>query len=117
MQTSTNTRLLESAHKLLALRNEQEANFSHYLDLFSSLFTEGFYVIDVKTKQLCYATPGGSILSGLSAEEIIGKEYHKMVYPTDLETVEKIYSAILSYCRNIDRERDNIDFFCCTFKM
>lgn len=90
------------------------------LDMFSSIVTESFYILDIPQKRFCYVKPDDFFLCGFSAEDALEEGYDfysKIIYPEDLLLWTDIHEAILHYTRNSEESRDEIDYFSCAFRL
>jgi len=97
-----------------------DSTFFQHLDLLSSIATESFYVIDVTANRFCYISQNNHFLCGHFVEKafIVGDGVWKeIVYPDDLQLWGKIRKAVLSFLKDFDNERDEIDHFSCTFRL
>ena len=91
-----------------------------HLDLFSSIATESFYMVDVQQQRFCYIQPHTSFLCDYAAEEALNLGYDfypKIVHPDDLPTWKKMHKAILRYLDDDAEKRDEVDYFSCTFRL
>jgi len=116
---SVTTRFFEFAHEALAVHDEADYNFLHYLDMFSPVSTESFYVIDLRRRQFCYVSPRASFLCGYDAEvalELGYEFYSQIIHPKDLPLVANMHKAALRYLSNIG-VAEWIDYFSCTFRL
>ena len=114
------TRFFEYAQEALAISEYEDSVFFRHFDLFSSIATESFYVINVITNRFCYVSPNDLFLCGHSVEEALqlGNDfYKKIVYPDDLLLWEKMRKAVLRYLKDSNDNWDKVDYFCCTFRL
>ncbi|WP_286845122.1 LuxR C-terminal-related transcriptional regulator [Proteiniphilum sp. UBA5346] len=102
------------------LFNVKESALIQYCDMFSSITTESFYVLDIPRKQFCYLNPDDYFICSFFVEDALGHGYdfyNKIVYPEDLALWKEMYNAVLRYIRYSDEKRDEIDYFSCTFRL
>ena len=117
---SITTHFFEFAHEMLAVHDETDSNFMHYIDMFSTINTESFYVIDIHKREFCYISPNASFLCGYTIDEALrlGYDFYpKIVHPADLQSVIKSHKAILRHLSAIGEKRDEIDYFSHTFRL
>lgn len=91
-----------------------------YCELFSSLTTDSFYVLDIPQKQFDYIKPHDLFLCGYPVEEAVANGwnfYQRIVYPEDLTLCAEMFAAILSYLTDREDQREEIDYFSCTFRL
>lgn len=94
--------------------------FIQHLDIFSSIFKESLYVWDIVQKQFCYIKPDDLFLCGFSTEEALKEGsnfYSKIIYPDDLCLWTTMQNAVLSYLKDSNKKRNDIDYFSCTIRM
>ncbi len=102
------------------LQNKQDSGLIRYFDLFSSIATESFYVLDLLQKQFCYVKTDNLFLSGFSLEEALNQGidfYAKIIYHKDLSSWTEMRKAVLRYLKDFENELHNIDFFSCKFRL
>jgi DNA-binding CsgD family transcriptional regulator len=110
----------ESAQEEATVSGKQTSVPVRYFDVFSSIATESFYVLDVPRKQFCYVKPDDLFLCGFSAGEALREGYDfysKIVYLEDLSLWTDMRKAVLRYIKNFEEKRDEIDYFSCTFRL
>jgi len=110
----------ELAHEALTDHDEAGSIFVHYLDMFSSIATESFYVIDLQERKFCYVSPNSSFLCGYTVEEalMLGYDFFsKIVHPEDLPSAQSTHKAILRYLSAIGEQRDEINYFSLSFRL
>ena len=93
---------------------------SFWIDMFSSIVTDSFYMIDVAESRICFIQPDDPFLCGYAAEDAsrLGYDfYKKIVYSDDLPLWEKMLTAVFSYLNSFEAKRDEADFFSCTFRL
>lgn len=83
-----------------------------YLDWLSSVITENFYVVDLLQKKICYTNTNGFLLSGLERDFL-----SKSIYVNDLSLWKAMFRIILQYLEVVGDERNEINYFSCTFRM
>jgi DNA-binding CsgD family transcriptional regulator len=91
-----------------------------YFDLFSSIATESFHVLDILQKQFYYVKPDDLFLCGYSAEEALKQGYDfysKIIYPKDLSLWTDMRKAVLRYFEDFEEKRNEIDYFSCTLRL
>lgn len=90
-----------------------------YCDLFSTIATESFYILDVEQKHCCNIKSDSFICSFFAEDALIqGYDlYSKIVYPADLCVWSDMFHAILRYIRCSDAQWNEIDHFSCTFRL
>jgi DNA-binding CsgD family transcriptional regulator len=111
-------RFLEYARKEPVVSGKHASALVRYFDMFSSIATESFYVLDVSQKQFCYIKPDDLFLCGFSVEEALREGYDfysRIVYPRDLALWTDMRKAVLRYLKGFEEEQDEIDYFSCTF--
>lgn len=89
-------------------------------DMFASIATECFYLLDLRQKQFCGIKSDELFLCGYSAEEArrLGCDFYpKIVYPKDLSLWTDMRKAVLHYLLDFEEKRDAIDYFSCTFRL
>jgi DNA-binding CsgD family transcriptional regulator len=103
-----------------AVLGERVSALVQCFDIFSSISTESFYVLDVPQKQFSYVKPDDFFLCGFSVEDALRKGYdfyQKIVYPEDLSLWIAMHEAVLQYLKDFEKKRDEIDCFSCTFRL
>jgi DNA-binding CsgD family transcriptional regulator len=101
-------------------KDEHISPLVRYFDMFASIATESFYVLDIPQKQFCYVKPDDLFLCGYSVEDAqrLGFDfYSEIVYPEDLSLWTDMRKAVLRYIKNFEEKRDGIDYFSCTFRL
>lgn len=110
----------EYAGRITDTANEQESAFIQYCKVFSSIITDSFYVLDVVQKQFCYIKPDDLFLCGHSVEEAttLGYDfYSQIIYPEDLPLWTNIVETVQQHLKDLEEDRDEIDYFSCTFRL
>lgn len=89
--------------------NEHVSDFIRCFDLFTSISTGAFYVLDVHQKQFCHIKSDDLFLCGFSVEEAFKLGYNfysKIIYAEDLSLWKDIYKSILHYFNNRIEKRN-----------
>ena len=97
-----------------------EFSFMQFLDLIPFSAIMNIYVIDVQSNNLCYVHLNYLFQCGYSANDALFLEedfYKKVVFPEDLQLLKKIREAILWFFKDCDEERNEVDYFSCTFRL
>lgn len=100
--------------------NEQESAFIQYCKIISSIITDSFYVLDIVQKQFCYIKPDNLFLCGHSVEEAMTQGYDfysQIIYPEDLPLWTNILETVQQHLKDLEEDRDEIDYFSCTFRL
>ncbi|MDR2919140.1 MAG: LuxR C-terminal-related transcriptional regulator [Tannerella sp.] len=110
----------EHALKEPIVSDEQTSTLNRYLDIFSHIAIESFYVLDIQQKQFCHIKPDDLFLCGFSIDDALKEGYgfySKIVYPEDLSLWTDIQNAILRYLKDFNEKQSDIDYFSCTFRL
>ena len=114
------TLFIEYKQEGLTLPEEQTSAFVRYFEMFSSITTDYFYVLDIRKKQFCYVKPNAFFLCDFSAKDVLSQGYDfysKIVHSEDLSLWTDMRNAVLQYFINFKEKRDEIDFFSCKFRL
>jgi DNA-binding CsgD family transcriptional regulator len=101
-------------------KDEHISPLVRYFDMFASIATESFYVLDIPQKQFCYVKPDDLFLCGYSVEDAQRLRYDfysKTVYPEDLSLWTNMREAVERYLKDFEEKRDETDYFSCTFRL
>jgi Response regulator containing a CheY-like receiver domain and an HTH DNA-binding domain len=110
----------EFTNKDQAVPKEHTSDLIRYFDLFTSVITESFYVMDIVENKFCYISPHGPFLCDYSTKEalLFGFDfYQKIIHPNDLSLWTDMFKAVLLYLKNHKEDWDEIDYFSCTFRL
>jgi DNA-binding CsgD family transcriptional regulator len=114
------SRFFEHTQEEPTVFGEHDSALIRYLDLFSSIIAESFYVWDIPQKQFCYVRPDDFFLCGYSVEDTLREGlgfYSKIVYSKDLPLWTDMCKAIWRYLKDSEKKRDKVDYFSCTFRL
>jgi DNA-binding CsgD family transcriptional regulator len=110
--------ILKYAHDDPAVPDRQSSAVAQHFDRFSSTAPGSAYVVDILQKQFCEVRQDDLFLCGHSVEYMIRKGfgfYSEVVY--DISLWANMYEAVLQYLKDFEGERDEIDYFSCTFRL
>lgn len=119
MKTSGDT-FSNCGESMTDISKEQMPPLIQCCETFSSLFTDSFYVLDIRQKQFCYIKPHNLFLCGHSVEEVmkLGYDfYSRIIHPEDLPLWENILRIIPQYLKSRKEKCEEIDYFSCTFRL
>lgn len=108
------------AQKATSVLYEQESVFIEYCNMFSSVTTGSFYVLDILKKRFCYIESNDFFLCGHSVEDAIklGYDfYSRIIHPHDLPVWINILKIIREYLKNHKEKWSEIYYFSCTFRL
>lgn len=91
-----------------------------YFNMFSSITTECFYVLDIPQKQFCYIKPDDLFLCGYSVNEAMKRGYNfysEVVFPDDLPLWMEILEIFFRHVDELEEKRDEIDYLSCSFRL
>jgi DNA-binding CsgD family transcriptional regulator len=117
---SISSRFFVFVQEKFSASNGDSTVLAHYLDKYSSIATESFYVMDLHHRKFCYISPNASFLCGYTVEEAYKLGYGlfpKIVHKDDFSYIEKSYGAILRFLTEAGEERDEIDYFFYTCRL
>lgn len=91
-----------------------------YFSIFSSIITGSFYVWDIPQKRFCYIKSNDLFLCGHSVEEAMKQGcdfYSQIIHPEDQSLWINILESVQRYLKDLEEDRDKIDYFSCTFRL
>jgi DNA-binding CsgD family transcriptional regulator len=113
-------RFFEYAQGEPTVLGEYISAFIRYFDMFSSIATESFYVLDIPQKQFCYVKSDDFFLCGYSVGDVLRQGYDfysKIIHPEDLSLWTTMREVVLRYLNNYEEKWDETDYFSCTFRL
>ena len=97
-----------------------DSGLIRYLDLFATISTECFYMVDVRKQQICFVRPDDFFLCGYTVEDALNQAddfYRKIIYSGDFSLWTIIRNAVLRYLDDSEEPWDEIDYFSCTLRL
>jgi len=112
--------LFENTQETSRVPENEDIAIFRYLDFFSSIVNESFYVIDIPKNKICYISLDNLFLCNHSVEDVnkYGYDYYaKIVFPEDLILWKNILKTVLQYIMDFKGKHDEINYFSCTFRL
>lgn len=113
-------RFFEVLSNDLTLSYGDESSFTRFVNLFSFITIDCFYVLDIQQKQFHYVSSDNHFLCGYPVKDAFKEGYDfyaKIVYPKDLPLWITMWDVMLQQTNHMEMRCDKTGYFSCTFRL